>query len=83
VDVTQSDTGMRNRRIPDLEGTTYGYDINGDGTDEAIPFYTRPNGSSVINNTITRVCSRRSPRRARRGRSAYPGSSPEIPMETS
>ena len=34
-------------------GQTYSYDINGDGVDEAIPFYSRPDGSSVIRNTVT------------------------------
>jgi len=49
----QSDVGSRSRAIPGLQDTTYDYDINGDGVLESIPFYTRPDGTSVINNTVT------------------------------
>ncbi|OQC04787.1 MAG: Type IV pilus biogenesis and competence protein PilQ precursor [Candidatus Hydrogenedentes bacterium ADurb.Bin101] len=34
-------------------GESYYYDVNGDGTDEQIPFYTRPDGTPTITNTIT------------------------------
>lgn len=52
-DFNLSDVGGRSRAVPGLEETTYPYDINGDGVLEDIPFYTRPDGTSVINNTIT------------------------------
>jgi len=52
-DLSQSDLGSRSRQIPDLETSTYAYDINGDGIAEQIPFYTKPDGTNVINNTIT------------------------------
>jgi general secretion pathway protein D len=48
-----SDLGSRTRPVSGVDGTTYSYDINGDGVTESIPFYTRPDGTSVINNTIT------------------------------
>jgi type II secretory pathway component GspD/PulD (secretin) len=32
---------------------TYLFDINGDGVDETIPFYKRPDGSNVIRNTVS------------------------------
>ena len=32
---------------------TYDFDINGDGVDESIPFYKRPDGTNVIRNTIS------------------------------
>ncbi len=32
---------------------TYDFDINGDGVDESVPFYKRPDGSNVIRNTIS------------------------------
>jgi len=35
-----------------LTGYTYNYDINGDGVAEPIPFYSRPDGTSIITNTI-------------------------------
>ncbi|HQM48940.1 MAG TPA: tetratricopeptide repeat protein [Candidatus Hydrogenedentes bacterium] len=52
-DLSTSDQNGRTRSIDDLEDTTYDYDINGDGVLESIPFYTRPDGTNVINNTIT------------------------------
>jgi type II secretory pathway component GspD/PulD (secretin) len=52
-DLSLSDVNGRSRAVSGLEETTYDYDINGDGVAEAIPFYTRPDGTSVINNTIT------------------------------
>jgi type II secretory pathway component GspD/PulD (secretin) len=48
-----SDKNSRTRQIDDLATTTYSYDINGDGVDEDIPFYRRPDGTNVIRNTIT------------------------------
>jgi type II secretory pathway component GspD/PulD (secretin) len=48
-----SDINDRTRKIPSLETTTYDFDINGDGVDESIPFYSRPDGTSVVSNTIT------------------------------
>ena len=52
-DVNLSDVNGRARAVRGLQDTTYAYDINGDGVTEDIPFYTRPDGTSVINNTIT------------------------------
>ena len=52
-DMSLSDVNGRPRAVEGLEDTTYDYDINGDGVVEQIPFYTRPDGTSVINNTIT------------------------------
>ncbi|MGI6138269.1 MAG: hypothetical protein ACOYI9_04490 [Candidatus Hydrogenedentales bacterium] len=52
-DATLSDQNMRSRKIDELANRTYNYDINGDGTDERIPFYTRPDGTPTIANTIT------------------------------
>ncbi|MDZ4861346.1 MAG: hypothetical protein SGI88_20425, partial [Candidatus Hydrogenedentes bacterium] len=64
--VNQSDVNDRPRPIPSLDegevdpgtgggegGSTYSADINGDGVLEDIPFYTKPDGTSVFNNTIT------------------------------
>ena len=51
-DLSLSDQNSRDQQIDSVAGTTYNYDINGDGTAEAIPFYTRPNGSNVIENTV-------------------------------
>ncbi len=52
-DVSMSDQNSREQKIETLEGDTYDYDINGDGIDESIPFYSRPDGSNVIRNTVT------------------------------
>jgi type II secretory pathway component GspD/PulD (secretin) len=53
-DLSLSDENNRSRKVPSIdEVDTYEYDINGDGVDETIPFYTRPDGSSAIRNTIT------------------------------
>jgi type II secretory pathway component GspD/PulD (secretin) len=52
-DGTVSDLGNRVRSIENLEQQTYDYDINGDGVDEAVPFYNRPDGSNVIRNTVS------------------------------
>ncbi len=51
--VKLSDLNNRTRQIPGLQDYTYDYDINADGVDEPVPFYTRPDGSNVIRNTIT------------------------------
>ena len=48
-----SDLNNRVRQNDYLTDQTYSYDINGDGVDEEIPFYTRPDGSSVIRNSVT------------------------------
>jgi type II secretory pathway component GspD/PulD (secretin) len=47
-DLTVSNENNRPRPISGLEDGTYGYDVNGDGTDEEVPFYTRPDGTSVF-----------------------------------
>ncbi|NLF58864.1 MAG: hypothetical protein GX580_14635, partial [Candidatus Hydrogenedens sp.] len=52
-DATLSDQNNRTRQNDYLAEQTYNYDINGDGVDEEVPFYTRPDGSNVIRNTIT------------------------------
>ena len=53
-DASLSDKNNRRRPIPILQQNGfYNYDINGDGVDERVPFYTRPDGSSVYNNTFT------------------------------
>ncbi len=55
-DITQSDLNGRNQKIPEIdEFETYSYDINGDGTEEEIPFYTKPDGSNVITNTVAQA----------------------------
>ncbi len=51
-DITQSDLNGRPRTLPSLEFDTYAYDINGDGNTENIPFYNRPDGTNVIDNTV-------------------------------
>ncbi|MCX8064974.1 MAG: hypothetical protein N3G21_07360, partial [Candidatus Hydrogenedentes bacterium] len=48
-----SDLNNRARQIPALQGETYSYDINGDGVDEEVPFYVRPDGSQVIRNSVS------------------------------
>lgn len=59
---TQSDLNSRSRRFTELDADgnpvaidmpNYSYDVNGDGTADSIPFYNRPDGTNVINNTIT------------------------------
>ena len=50
--LTMSDQNDRPQQLSTLEETTYEYDINGDGVMEQIPFYRRPDGSSVIANRI-------------------------------
>jgi len=52
-DLSLSDLNNRTRAVESLAGQSYDYDINGDGVDESVPFYNRPNGSSVIRNTVT------------------------------
>jgi type II secretory pathway component GspD/PulD (secretin) len=52
-DVTTSDRNNRVQPLDNLVEESYNYDVNGDGTPEQIPFYRRPDGSSVINNTVT------------------------------
>ena len=53
-DATLSDLDNRARKIDYVdESETYDYDINGDGVTEEIPFYSRPDGSSAIRNTVT------------------------------
>jgi type II secretory pathway component GspD/PulD (secretin) len=52
-DVKLSDQNNRSRELQELAGETYDYDVNGDGVDESVPFYSRPDGSNVIRNTIT------------------------------
>jgi len=50
-DVQLSDQNNRRREIPGQN--PYAFDINGDGVDNLIPFWTRPDGSNVVRNTIT------------------------------
>jgi len=52
-DLSLSDQNNRDREVEALTGETYDYDINGDGVDETVPFYNRPDGSNVIRNTIS------------------------------
>ncbi len=40
------------RPIETLAGSTWSYDVNGDGTAENLPFYTRPNGGGVLDNNL-------------------------------
>jgi type II secretory pathway component GspD/PulD (secretin)/tetratricopeptide (TPR) repeat protein len=61
--LSMSDQNNRDRQIADFSsgeaGTSagdlqpYNFDINGDGVDEEIPFYLRPDGSNVIRNKIS------------------------------
>jgi tetratricopeptide (TPR) repeat protein len=53
--VTQSDQNSRPRELTELQGSNYTYDVNGDGVAESIPFYSRPDGTNVIANTITQA----------------------------
>ncbi len=48
-----SDQNNRPRENQYLSRQTYSYDVNGDGVDEQVPFYVRPDGSSVIRNSVT------------------------------
>ena len=48
-----SDLNNRARQNDYLSQQTYSYDINGDGVDEEVPFYTRPDGSNVVRNSVT------------------------------
>ena len=48
-----SDLNNRVRQNDYLSQQTYSYDINGDGVDEEVPFYVRPDGSSVVRNSVT------------------------------
>ena len=52
-DATLSDQNQRARRLQTLEEDYYYYDVSGDGVDNMIPFYSRPDGSPVLTNTIT------------------------------
>ena len=52
-DLKMSDKNSRVREIEGFDSESYDYDINGDGVDETIPFYVRPDGTNVITNTIT------------------------------
>jgi len=66
-DIGMSDLNSRRRQLTQPDGTPnvsngitapdggpgYQFDINGDGVLETVPLYSRPDGSSVINNTIT------------------------------
>lgn len=52
-DLSFSDQNNRPREIEDLAGETYDFDVNGDGVDEEVPFYNRPDGSNVVRNTIS------------------------------
>ncbi|GMV99100.1 MAG: hypothetical protein AMXMBFR84_02390 [Candidatus Hydrogenedentota bacterium] len=61
-DLTLSDQNSRNRVIDAIEtpgvsdadgNPGYFADVNGDGSNEILPFYTRPDGTNVINNTVS------------------------------
>ncbi|HQL95934.1 MAG TPA: hypothetical protein PL005_14755, partial [Candidatus Hydrogenedentes bacterium] len=52
-DATISDLNNRDRETTELAQQPYYYDINGDGVDETVPFYMRPDGSRVIRNTVS------------------------------
>nr|HPO14734.1 hypothetical protein [Candidatus Hydrogenedentota bacterium] len=52
-DATLSDLNNRTRKVETLTNEVYDYDVNGDGVDEQLPFYSRPDGSNVIRNAIT------------------------------
>jgi len=51
-DLTLSDQNDRSRQISDLEDATRNYDVDGDGVLESIPFYSKPDGTQVIDNTV-------------------------------
>jgi type II secretory pathway component GspD/PulD (secretin) len=54
-DTLNDPSGVFGLQVPNATDLpNYSYDINGDGVSESIPFYTRPDGTSVINNTVTR-----------------------------
>lgn len=48
-----TDLNNRDRQDQSVASQTYDFDINGDGVDETLPIYTRPDGSNVIRNTIS------------------------------
>lgn len=52
-DITLSDLNNRPRIIEDVATGTRDVDIDGDGTTEQVPFYRRPDGTNVIDNTVT------------------------------
>ncbi|MCK5862433.1 MAG: hypothetical protein KAH38_08100, partial [Candidatus Hydrogenedentes bacterium] len=52
-DADLSDQNSRSAKLPTLENDFYFYDVNGDGIDNIVPFYSRPDGSPVLTNTIT------------------------------
>ena len=52
-DATISDLNNRDRETTELAQQPYYYDINGDGVDETVPFYQRPDGSRVVRNTVS------------------------------
>jgi len=56
-DLSLSDQNNRDRQLQDLAGETYDFDANGDGVDESFPYYSRPDGSNVIRNTISSATS--------------------------
>ena len=55
-DLTLSDQNDRPRQVSTLDDsseTTRSVDVDGDGVLEDIPFYTKPDGTQVIDNTVT------------------------------
>jgi type II secretory pathway component GspD/PulD (secretin) len=52
-DAKLSDQNARAAKLPTLENDVYYYDVNGDGIDNVLPFYSRPDGSPVLTNTIS------------------------------
>ncbi|HDP35930.1 MAG TPA: hypothetical protein ENN29_12570 [Candidatus Hydrogenedentes bacterium] len=52
-DAKFSDQNERAAKLPSLESDYYYYDVNGDGIDNIIPFYSKPDGSPVLTNTIS------------------------------
>jgi type II secretory pathway component GspD/PulD (secretin)/outer membrane protein assembly factor BamD (BamD/ComL family) len=51
-DLTLSDQNDRSRQISELSDATRNYDVDGDGVLESIPFYSKPDGTQVIDNTV-------------------------------
>jgi len=51
-DISLSNQNDRARQISTLEDAERSYDVDGDGVLESIPFYSKPDGSQVIDNSV-------------------------------
>ena len=51
-DLSLSDQNDRSRQISTLQDAERSFDVDGDGVLESIPFYSKPDGTQVINNSV-------------------------------